>query len=72
MVKNKETGEYQKMFKQVEEIVQKMSHTDMDLDHMIDNVEKGYDLIKKMRIRLDQAKQKIEKIHLENQVTENS
>jgi exodeoxyribonuclease VII small subunit len=55
-----ESKKYSKMLNEVESIVEEISSADIDLDKMVDKVEKGFDLIKKMRERLDQTKEKIE------------
>ncbi len=61
----KESQTYQSMLQEVEQIVDKVGDQSLDLDAMVSEVEKGYQLIKKMRSRLDETKGKIEKLRLE-------
>jgi exodeoxyribonuclease VII small subunit len=58
-----ESLSYQKMLQQVEGIVEELSATDMDLDDMVKKVEVGYELIHKMKARLDQVKGTIDELH---------
>ncbi len=67
--KPKESQNYQDMLREVEGIVAAMSETGLDLDAMVEKVERGYTLIKAMRERLDQTKEKIE--HLRAEYTNN-
>jgi exodeoxyribonuclease VII small subunit len=53
------------MLREVEGIVTAMSAPGLDLDDMVEKVERGYTLIKSMRERLDQTKEKIEKLRAE-------
>lgn len=53
---------YQKMFSQVEEIIQNMENGTMDLDQMIREVKKGQKLIVKMNDRLQESKNTIENL----------
>jgi len=55
-----DSKKYSKMLEEVESIIDEISSEDIDLDKMVDKVEKGFDLIRKMRARLDQTKNKIE------------
>lgn len=58
----KESEKYSSMLKQVETIVGEISSSNIDLDAMVEKVETGYDLIKKMRLRLQDTKVKIEEL----------
>ena len=60
-----ESQTYQQMLKEVEGIIQSISSDDVDLDHMVQKVEKGYGLIKTMRDRLSSAKEKIETLQMD-------
>lgn len=53
---------YQKMLEKVEGIVEEISDPEMDLDKMVAKVENGYELIKKMRERLEVTKEQVEKL----------
>ena len=59
-----ETKRYQEMLQEVEGIIQEISREDVDLDHMVQKVEKGYEMIKVMRDRLTSAKEKIETLQM--------
>ncbi|MGE0174261.1 MAG: exodeoxyribonuclease VII small subunit [Oligoflexales bacterium] len=58
-----ESQSYQKMLQDVESIVEELSASDMDLDDMVKKVETGYELIHKMKARLDQVKGSIDELH---------
>jgi exodeoxyribonuclease VII small subunit len=60
----KESATYKVMLEQVEGIVRDVSTTDLDLDDMVAKIEQGYSLIKTMRSRLDETKERIEKLRL--------
>jgi len=64
MTHKPESQTYQQMLDSVEHILSEISSEKIDLDDMIDKVEKGYHLLKKMNARLDNAKEKI--IQLKN------
>ncbi|MBC61557.1 MAG: exodeoxyribonuclease VII small subunit [Zetaproteobacteria bacterium] len=57
-----ESKKYGKMLKDVELILEDLSSDNLDLDQIITKVETGYQLLKSMRIRLDDAKDRIEKL----------
>ena len=59
----KESAKYQTMLEEVEGIVKQMSSPDLDLDQMVNKVERGYELINNMRERLQKTKDKIEDLH---------
>lgn len=61
-----ESQSYNEMLSNVEGIIQQISQPGQDLDHVINQVEKGYELIKAMRERLDTSKKKIETLLAEN------
>ena len=65
MSKEKESESYKAMLEEVESIVTNISSQQLDLDEMITKVEKGYGIIKKMRGRLDETKEKVEKLRIE-------
>ena len=60
----KESSTYQGMLKEVETIIHSISSDELELDSMVEKVEKGYQLIKTMRDRLDIAKEKIETLQM--------
>ena len=62
----KESQSFQNMLVEVEELVQEIASGKLDLDNMVVKVEKGYELIKGMRSRLGEVKQKIEKLHADH------
>ena len=61
----KESQTYQSMINQVEGIIENISSADCDLDTMVDKVEKGYLIIKKLKDRLNTTREKIEKLQLD-------
>ena len=58
----KESVTYKKMLEDVESIITEISSPQVDLDLLVKKIESGYDLIKKMRTRLDETKDKVEKL----------
>jgi exodeoxyribonuclease VII small subunit len=58
-----ESANYQKMLEEVEGIVRSITSPDIDLDRMVNQVERGYELIRLMRLRLDETKAKIDQLH---------
>jgi exodeoxyribonuclease VII small subunit len=58
-----ESANYQKMLEEVEGIVKSITSPDLDLDRMVNQVERGYELIRLMRLRLDETKTKIDQLH---------
>ena len=60
-----ESGTYQAMLSEVENIVTELSSNQLDLDSMVNKVERSYELIKKMRHRLDSTKEKVEQLRVE-------
>lgn len=54
---------YKDMLSEVETIVQDISSNEVDLDEMVSKVERGYELIQKMRLKLETTKEKIEELH---------
>ena len=59
----KESASYQKMLETVQTIVKEISDPNLDLDHLVQKVETGYDLIHTMKQRLETTKLKIEELH---------
>lgn len=57
-----EGKKYSSMLREVEVIVDEISTSNIDLDQMVEKVEKGFNLIKQMRERLQETKEKIETI----------
>ena len=64
-VEEKESEKYQVMLQEVQAIVTDISSQELDLNQMISKVERGYEVIKKMRHRLNETKEKVEKLRLE-------
>ncbi len=60
---SQESATYQKMLEEVAVIVKSISSPEIDLDRMVNQVERGYELIRMMRGRLDETKQKIDQLH---------
>lgn len=58
----KESQTYRAMLEQVETIITDISSPQLDLDLLVEKIESGYGLIKKMRARLDETKGKVEKL----------
>lgn len=56
---------YKAMLDKVEGIVREVGSPELDLDDMVSKIEQGYGLIKEMRARLDQTKEKIEKLRMD-------
>lgn len=53
---------YQNMLSEVEQIVKDIASPNLDLDLMVEKVEKGYELIQSMQTRLDTTKSRIEEL----------
>ncbi len=66
MPSKKEAVTYNQMLGQVEGIIQTISQPGQDIDHVITQVEQGYELIKAMRERLEVSKKKIETLLSDN------
>lgn len=56
---------YKSMLDEVEAIVKEVSSDGLDLDLMVQKIERGYSLIKTMRKRLAETKTKVETLRLE-------
>ena len=59
MDKNRSTDSYEKIFDELEEIVQKMDSGDISLEKSLDFFEKGMNLIKVAKEKLDQAETRV-------------
>ena len=59
---DKESIQYGEMLGEVEAITRAVDAEDLELDELVSKVERGYELIKKMRSRLDVTKEKIESL----------
>ena len=59
MNKNKSADSYEKIFDELEEIVQKMDSGDISLEKSLDFFEKGMNLIKVAKEKLDQAEARV-------------
>jgi exodeoxyribonuclease VII small subunit len=59
----KESQTYQKMLEEVEGLVREIAAPDLDLDIMVQKVERGYELIRTMKLRLDETKTRIDQLH---------
>lgn len=56
---------YAKMVDEVESIIDSLSDESLDLDEMVNKVEKGYALIQSMKEKLEATKLKITELHAE-------
>lgn len=56
---------YKAMLDEVESIVKEVGSDGLDLDLMVQKIERGYGLIKAMRKRLAETKAKVEHLRLE-------
>lgn len=65
MANKKDSESYGKMLQDVETIVREVGSPDLDLDAMVSKIEEGYGLIKTMRTRLDETKQKVDQLRNE-------
>jgi len=59
MNKNRSADSYEKIFDELEEIVQKMDSGDISLEKSLDFFEKGMNLIKEAKEKLDQAEARV-------------
>ncbi|MCX6129883.1 MAG: exodeoxyribonuclease VII small subunit [Proteobacteria bacterium] len=59
----KESQTYQNMLTEVENLVREISASDLDLDAMVQKVERGYELIRTMKLRLEETKTRIDLLH---------
>ena len=59
MGKNRSADSYEKIFDELEEIVQKMDSGDISLEKSLDFFEKGMNLIKEGKEKLDQAEARV-------------
>lgn len=67
-----ESMTYKNMLHQVEAIVTTMAKDDLELDDMVSKVEQGYSLIKAMRERLSQTREKIDLLRIEAEERSNT
>ena len=63
-IKNQDDQKYSEMLESVEEIIEKISDQNCDLDTMVKNVENGYELIGRLKSRLNQTKERIEELQV--------
>ena len=59
---NSNSPPYRAMMEEVEGIIASISSQEVDLDQMVQQVEKGYKLIAAMRQRLDTTKMKVDEL----------
>ena len=59
MNKNRSADSYEKIFEELEKIVQKMDSGDISLEKSLDFFEKGMKLIKEAKEKLDQAEARV-------------
>ena len=59
MNKNRSADSYEKIFEELEKIVQKMDSGDISLEKSLDFFEKGMNLIKVAKEKLDQAEARV-------------
>jgi exodeoxyribonuclease VII small subunit len=57
-----ESQTYKAMLEELETIVRDAGSPSLDLDELVNKVEHGYALIRRMRERLDQTRERIEKL----------
>ncbi len=60
-----ESQSYRMMLEEIEKILGKISADDIDLDILVAQVEQGYGLIKNLRLRLAETRNKIENLRLD-------
>lgn len=60
-----DTANYQQMLEEVETLVRDVASPRLDLDTMVNKIERGYDLIKAMRTKLDETKARVETLRVE-------
>lgn len=60
-----ESQTYGRMLEEVETICKDLTAPELDLDQMVGKVERGYSLIKAMRLRLEETRQKVEHLRVE-------
>jgi exodeoxyribonuclease VII small subunit len=60
-----ESKSYRAMLEEIEKILGKISAEDIDLDILVAEVEQGYGLIKNLRLRLAETRNKIENLRLD-------
>ena len=58
-----ESRKYQEMLNEVESLVKQIAAPEMDLDTMVEKVQRGYELIEAMKARLAATKSKIDELH---------
>lgn len=58
----KESLQYQDMLKEVQKILSELSSSDIDLDTLVNKIERGYELITLMKTRLEEIKNKVEEL----------
>jgi exodeoxyribonuclease VII small subunit len=65
----KDTQTYNNMLKRIEYLTNTIEKNDIDLDELIKNVKEGYDLLDKMKVKLENAKLIIKDIEEKHEKT---
>lgn len=58
---------YSDMLRKLDELIAQLQDPNLDLDRVVEKTEAGYELIKSMRIRLDETRTRVEKLQLEQE-----
>jgi len=66
MVKKKNKINLQKIFQELDDILNKLESSELDIDKMVDLYEKGMNLTRECKIKIKEAEQKIEIINKED------
>ena len=60
--KQSQSESFNQMISKIEGIIAEMSSQDVDLDDVLSKTEEGYKLLKSMKEKLEEAKEKIEQL----------
>jgi exodeoxyribonuclease VII small subunit len=60
-----ESRKYQDMLSEVESIVRDLSQNKQDLDEVTSKVQRGFELIKAMKVRLEETRMQVERVRCE-------